>query len=27
VEEYLAALVREERLIYEFTVARTYGQY
>ena len=27
VEEYLAAMVREERLIYEFTIDRTYGQY
>jgi PPOX class probable F420-dependent enzyme len=27
VEEYLAAMVLEERLIYEFTVDRTYGQY
>ncbi|HEY2802643.1 MAG TPA: PPOX class F420-dependent oxidoreductase [Actinomycetota bacterium] len=27
VEEYLAAMVHEERLIYEFTIDRTYGQY
>ena len=27
VEEYLAAMVREERLIYEFTIDRAYGQY
>jgi PPOX class probable F420-dependent enzyme len=27
VEEYLAAMVLEERLIYEFTIDRTYGQY
>ena len=27
VEEYLAAMVVEERLIYEFTIDRTYGQY
>jgi len=27
VEEYLAAMVLEERLIYEFTVDRTYGQF
>ena len=27
VEGYLAAMVLEERLIYEFTIDRTYGQY
>ncbi|MFL5766777.1 MAG: hypothetical protein ACJ758_02905 [Actinomycetota bacterium] len=26
-EEYLSAMVREERLIYEFTVDRAYGQF
>jgi hypothetical protein len=27
VEEYLAAMVTEERLIFEFSIDRTYGQY
>jgi PPOX class probable F420-dependent enzyme len=27
VQEYLDAMVREERLIYEFTIDRTYGQF
>src|SRR5262245_45626669 len=27
VEEYLEAMVREERLVYEFEIRRTYGSY
>lgn len=27
IEEYLAAMVRERRLVYEFTIDRTYGQF
>jgi PPOX class probable F420-dependent enzyme len=27
VEQYLAAMVEEKRIIYEFTIERTYGQY
>ncbi len=27
VDEYLAAMVKEQRLIYEFHIERTYGQY